>query len=159
MIITITVARWLRCLHCCLTARRSWVRFPHGALLALGGRSSPDLQCSGGLSPGPFCVEFACSPRVHKGFPPLRTPTEKHAKRTEHSCPSLTETDGSLGPRALRSCPLLLEDPGGGTIRDGLKAEVEFTATSGLRVRVCVVVCPVSPTYITRVCCSESFVQ
>src|SRR4029434_4646593 len=39
------VARWLRCLHClhcCLTARRSWVRFPHGALLALGGRSSPE---------------------------------------------------------------------------------------------------------------------
>src|SRR4029434_4220727 len=33
-------ARWLRCLHCRLTARRSWVRFPHGALLALGGRSS-----------------------------------------------------------------------------------------------------------------------
>ena len=58
--------------------------------------------------------------------------------QTEQSCPSLTETDGSLGPRALRSCPLLLEDPGGETIRDGLKAEVEFTATSGLRVRVCV---------------------
>src|SRR4029434_1811514 len=57
---------WLRCLHCRLTARRSWVRFLHGALLALGGRSSPDLQCSGGLSPGPFCVEFAFSPRVHK---------------------------------------------------------------------------------------------
>src|SRR4029434_4934226 len=52
----LSVARWLRCLHCRLTARRSWVRFPHGALLALGGRSSPDLQCSGGLSPGPFCV-------------------------------------------------------------------------------------------------------
>ena len=60
------VVRWLRCLHCCLTARRSWVRSPHGALLALGGRSSTDLQCSGGLSPGPFCVEFACSPCVHK---------------------------------------------------------------------------------------------
>src|SRR4029434_7678317 len=73
---------------------------------------------------GTFCVEFACSPRVHKGFPPLRTPTEKHAKRTEHSCPSLTETDGSIGPQALRSCSLRLEDPGGGTIRDGLKAEV-----------------------------------
>ena len=42
------------------------------------GVSSP--QCSGGLSPGPFCVEFACSPRVHTGFPPLRTPTEKHAE-------------------------------------------------------------------------------
>src|SRR4029434_10598246 len=61
---TCCVARWLRCLHCRLTARRSWVRFLHGALLTLGGRSSPDLQCSGGLSPGPFCVKFACSPRV-----------------------------------------------------------------------------------------------
>src|SRR4029434_5650372 len=125
--ILLYVSRLLRCLHCRLTARRSWVRFPHWALLALRGRSSPDLQCLAGLSPGPFCVEFACCPRVHKGFPPLRTPTEKHAKRTECSCPSLTEMDGSLGPRALRSCPLLLEDPGGGTIRDGLKAEVEFT--------------------------------
>src|SRR4029434_2371916 len=102
---------------------------------------SPDLQCSGGLSPGPFCVEFACSPRVHKGFPPLRTPTKKHAKRTEHSCLSLTETDGSLGPRALRSCPLLLEDPRGRMIRDGIKVESEFTTTSGLRVCVCVCVC------------------
>src|SRR4029434_10811537 len=34
------VARWFRCLHCRFTARRSWVRFPYGALLALGGRSS-----------------------------------------------------------------------------------------------------------------------
>src|SRR4029434_10988325 len=42
-------------------------------------------QCSSGLSPRPFCVEFACSPRVHKGFPPLRTPTEKTCKTTEHS--------------------------------------------------------------------------
>src|SRR4029434_3887128 len=59
------VARWLSCLHCLhcrLTARWSWGRFPHVALVALGGRS--------GLSPRPFCVEFACSPRVHKGFPP-----------------------------------------------------------------------------------------
>ena len=135
------MARWLSCLHCLhcrLTARRSWVRFPHGVLLALGGRSSPDLQCSGGLSPGPFCVEFACSPRVHKGFPPIRTPTGKTCKNRTFSCPSVTETDGSLGPRALRSCPLLLEGPGGRTIRDGLKAESEFTATSGLRVCVCV---------------------
>src|SRR4029434_4181476 len=82
------------------------VQFPHGALLALGGRSSPEctvlrwaiswaflcgvcmlypgLQCSCGVSPGAFCVEFACSPRVHKGFPPLRTPTEKTCKITEH---------------------------------------------------------------------------
>ena len=96
------------CLHlqCRLTARRSWVRFPHGALLALGGRSSPDLQCS----PGPFCVEFACSPRVHKGFPPLRTPTEKNAKE-QNTLLSVPDQDGrftSLGSRALKSCPLLL---------------------------------------------------
>ena len=42
------------------------------------GHPPQSAQCSGGLSPGPFCVEFACSPRVHKGFPPLRTPTEKN---------------------------------------------------------------------------------
>ena len=142
--------RWLSCLHCSLTARRSWVRFPHGALLALGGRSSPECTVLKWAISRPFCVEFACSPRVHKGFPPLITPTEKHAKRTEQSCPSLTETDGSIGPRALRSCPLLLEDPGGGTIRDGLKAEQKFTATSGLRVRVCSV--SWSPPYIYNTC-------
>src|SRR4029434_5148140 len=51
----------------------------------LWGAGPPQsAQCSGGLSPGPFWVEFACSPRVHKGFPPLRTPTEKTCKITEH---------------------------------------------------------------------------
>src|SRR4029434_2951016 len=69
-----------------------------------GGRFSPGLQCSGGLSPGPFYVEFTCSPRVHKGFPPLRTPTEKHAEE-QNTCPSLTK-DGqftSLGPLVLQA--------------------------------------------------------
>ena len=96
----------------------------------------------------PFCVEFACSPRVHKGFPPLRTPTEKHAKRTEQSCPSLTEMDGLLGPRALRSCPLLLGGPGGRTVRDGYNAERTFH--SDLRpacARVCVCVSCVASIY------------
>src|SRR4029434_3999443 len=47
-----------------------------------------------GLSPGPFCVEFACSPRVHKGFPPIRTPTEKNMQNNSSvSCPSVTEAD------------------------------------------------------------------
>src|SRR4029434_2670668 len=40
----------------------------------------------------PVCVEFACSPRVHKGFPPIRNPTEKHAKKEQntpvHPCAS-----------------------------------------------------------------------
>ena len=142
------MARWLRCLHCRLTARRSWVRFPHEALLALGGRSSPDLQCSGGLSPGPFCVEFACSPRVHKGSPPLRTPTEKTCKRTEHSS-SVPDQDRrviSPGPRALKKAAHCSWGPGGRTVRDGINAEAKFT--NDLRpacVCVCVCVCPVSP--------------
>src|SRR4029434_7777695 len=51
------------------------------------------LQCSGGLSPGPFCVECACSPRVHKGFPPLRTPTEKHAEE-QNTLLSVPDQDG-----------------------------------------------------------------
>src|SRR4029434_10805984 len=106
-----------------------------------GVRFSPGLQCSGGLSPGPFCVEFACSPRAHKGFPPLRTPTEKTCKRTEHSwsIPDQDRRFTSLGPRALKSCPLLLgswrkDSPG------WEKTEAKFTATLGLRVCVCVCV-------------------
>src|SRR4029434_5137593 len=68
------------------------------------GRSSPGLQWSGGLSPGPFCVEFACSPRVHKGFPPLRTPTEKTCKITEHMLKMSKDVQfTSPGPRALQA--------------------------------------------------------
>src|SRR4029434_7140579 len=57
-----------------------------GAVVS-GGQVLPRVHrvsCVSGLSPGPFCVEFACSPRVHKGFPPLRTPTVKTCKITEH---------------------------------------------------------------------------
>src|SRR4029434_906638 len=98
------------------------------------------------------CVEFACSPRVHKGFPPLRTPTEKTCKKNRTlSCPSLTKTDGSLGPWALKSCPLLLGGPGERTVWYGLKAEITFTATSGLRVCVSCVA-----SMCSRVCCSVS---
>src|SRR4029434_5543055 len=99
---------------------------------------SPDLQCSGGLSPRPFCVEFACFPCVHKGFPPLITPTEKHAKRTEQSCPSLTETDGSLGPRALRRERILEEGQSGMG-----KCRSQIHGNLSLRMRVCMCVCPV----------------
>ena len=45
-----------------------------------------------GLVPGPFCVEFACSPRVHPGSP-HRTPQQKHAEETDcSSVLSLTKT-------------------------------------------------------------------
>src|SRR4029434_2184780 len=70
--------------------------------------------CSQGV-----CMFSMCS----QGVSSTKNPTEKHAKRTEHSCTSLTKTDGSLGPRALKSCPLLLGGPGRRTVRDGKKAE------------------------------------
>src|SRR4029434_3279010 len=97
------------------------VHYPHGALLALGGRSSPDLQCSGGLGISrSLCVEFACSPSVHKN------------PNSTLSYQSLTGADGSLGSRALRSCPLLLEGPGGRT-EDGMGKKAECKIHSDLR--------------------------
>src|SRR4029434_231934 len=79
------------------------------------------------------CVEFACSPRVHKGFPPLRTPN----RRTEHmSIPDQRWTvhlTWSPGAAQLPTAP-------GGSLRKDVpgweKAEDKFTATSGLRVCV-----------------------
>ena len=91
------VARWLRCLHSCLTARRSWVRFLHGELLALGGTFSAQVGYLPGLS---VCMFSPCS----QGVSSTKNPNRKTCKK------SLTETDGSLGPQALRSYPLLLEE-------------------------------------------------
>src|SRR4029434_604618 len=42
----------------------------------------------------PGCVEFACSPCVHKGFRPLRTTTEKHVKRKNSTILSVPDRDG-----------------------------------------------------------------
>ena len=46
--------------------------------------SSPASCNMSGLVPGPFCVEFACSPRVHPGSP-HRTPTIKTCKKSRCS--------------------------------------------------------------------------
>ena len=46
--------------------------------------SSPASCNMWGLVPGPFCVEFACSPRVHPGSP-HRTPTIKTCKKSRCS--------------------------------------------------------------------------
>src|SRR4029434_5689958 len=78
-----------------------------------------------------------------------RTPTGKTCKNRTFSCPSVTETDGSLGPRALRSCPLLLEGPGGRMVRDGSNAERTFH--SDLR-PACVFVCVSCVTSIKYTC-------
>src|SRR4029434_8519113 len=103
------LARWLSCLHCRLTARRSWVRFPHGAMLALGGQILPRVHSAQvGYLLGLSVWSLHVLPVFTRGFLHKEPQQKKHAKRTEHSCPSLTKTDGSLGPRAPKSCPLLL---------------------------------------------------
>src|SRR4029434_1540172 len=125
----------------------------------LWGAGPPQsAQCSSGLSTRPFCVEFACSPRVHKGFPPLITPTEKHANRTILSVP---DRDGrfiwSPGAEKLPTAPggsWRRDDPGWVKGREKIHADLR---------PACVCVCSVSwlppYIYITRVCCCELFVQ
>ena len=125
----------------------------------LWGAGPPQsAQCSGGLSPGPFCVEFACSPRVHKGFPPLRTPTEKTCKKNR-TLLSVPDRDGrfnwSPGAEKLPTAPggsWKRNDPGWVKGRSWIHGHLRPAC-------VFVCVCPVSPPYITRVCCSELFVQ
>src|SRR4029434_8013660 len=58
-----------------------------------GGRFLP--RPSGGLSRRPFCVEFACSPCVLKGFPPLRALTENHAEE-QNTLLSVPDQDGRI---------------------------------------------------------------
>src|SRR4029434_5312713 len=78
------VARWLsclHCLHCSLTARRSWVRFPHGALLALVGRSSPECTVLRWAISWAFlcgvCMFFPCS----QGVSSTKNPNRKTCKK------------------------------------------------------------------------------
>src|SRR4029434_4915356 len=105
-----------------------------GSIPAWGAGPPQSAQCSGGLSPGPLCVEFPCSRRVHKGFPPLRTPTEKTCKKMDSSL--------HLVPGRYK----LPTAPGGSLRKDGPgweKAENKFTATSGLPVCVLCRLCRV----------------
>src|SRR4029434_9158376 len=89
------------------------------------------------------CMFSPCS----QGVSSTKNPNRKTCKKNS-TLLSVPDRDGRFtGSPGAEKLPT---DPGGGTIRDGLKAEVEFTATSGLHVRVC----PVSLTYITRVCSS-----
>src|SRR4029434_5255509 len=80
---------------------------------------------------------------VHKGFPPHRTPTQKHAKRLL-SCP-VPDQDWTehvdWRPCAVKGCPLLLEplEEGQG-LQDGLKAEGIFHRRPHQHACVCVCV-------------------
>src|SRR4029434_6316456 len=106
------------------------------------------LQCSGGLSSGPFCVEFACSPRVHKGFLHLEPQQKTHAKEqiTLLSVPDKRWTVHFTAFPGATSCPLLLGGPGGGTFRDGKRQRINSP-----RPQACVCVC-VRPQACVCVC-------
>src|SRR4029434_5964169 len=115
------VARWLsclHCLHCSLTARWSWVRFPHGALLALGGRSSQAFLCG-------VCMFSPCS----QGVPSNKNPNRKTCKKEQFTLLSVSDRGGRFtwSPGAEK----LPTAPGGSWGKDSLgwgNAEVKFTA-------------------------------
>src|SRR4029434_8122209 len=126
---TLTMARWLSCLHsvaCTAASQQEGHGFDSrmGRCWLCGGSYPLDLQCSGGLSPWPFYVEFAC---VHKGFPPLKTPT----KRTEHLV-HLVPGHCSWG---------VLEEGQSGMGKSRVYSHSDLRPA-------CVCVCPVSPPYI-----------
>ena len=105
--------------------------------------SSPASCNMLGLVPGPFCVEFACSPRVTR-VPPRRTPTIKTCKKSRcSSVLTLTKSGPSTWTwspgRRIAGCPLLLDVPGGG-FQDGKKAENTFHHPACACVCVCRVV-------------------
>ena len=115
--------------------------------------SSPASCNMSGLVPGPFCVEFACSPRVHPGSP-HRTPTIKTCKKSRcSSVLSLTKTGpstwtwspGAASLAAHCSWLSLGEDARMGKSREHLPP------SSHLHVCVCVCVC-VSPLTMCVTC-------
>ena len=111
--------------------------------------SSPAWCNLSGLVPRPFCVEFACSPRVHPGSP-HRTPQQqqKHAKRTDahQSCPWPRQDRAlGLGPRAPHCwLPTAPGCPWGRT-PGWVKGRRYIPPTPPNCMCVCVCVCCVSP--------------
>ena len=121
---------------------------PAWGAVGTGGRFSPGLRVSGGLSPRPFCVEFACSPRVHKGFLHKEPQQKNMQKNRSLSCPSLTKT-GYEHLAWYKGCPLRLA-----ALKEGQLGWVKGRGRiSPATASACV--CPVSPP-IARVCCSVS---
>src|SRR4029434_11193765 len=127
------------CTACTAASRRSWVRFPHGALLALGGRSSP--ECTVLISRAFLCGVCMFSP-CSQGVSSTKNPNRNNMQNNRihvHPCP---EMDTSLHCDLCRY--KLPTAPGGSLRKDSPgweKAENKFTATSGLPACVCVSVC------------------
>ena len=135
------MAWWLRCLHCRLTARRSWVRFPHGALLALGGRSSPECTVlRWAISRAFLCGVCMFSP-CSQGVSSTKNPNRKNMQNNRTHVHPWPKMDSSL--HLVPGRYKLPTAPGGSLRKDGPgweKAENKFTATSGLPACVCVCV-------------------
>src|SRR4029434_5392510 len=115
------------------------------------------------------CVEFACSPRVHKGFPPLRTPTEKHAKEqrwTVHFSwsPAPKAAHCSWGPVCVCVCvcvckaahcswlPWRKDSPGWDKCRGYISLRPLRHACVCVCMRVCVCVCVCVSCVATQKC-------
>src|SRR4029434_6899058 len=108
----------------------------------LWGAGPPQsAQCSGGLSPGPFCVECACSPRVHKGFLHIEPQHKNMQKNRKDRSPVLSLTKiGLRSPYAVKGYPLLLEPLEEGQSRMGKRQKINSPRPQAC-VCVCVSVC------------------
>ena len=114
----------LNCAELC-TVAQCVALLPHSKKVV---GSSPAWCNMSGLVPGPFCVEFACSPRVHLGSPHRTPQQQKHAEQMLISPVPDQDRTGHLDlvpGRRIAGCPLLLAFPGGGC-QDGLKADITF---------------------------------
>ena len=126
--------------YCSFKKKRSWVRFPLGALLVLGAGSpqaiSRALLCG-------VCMFPPCS----QGVSSTKNPNRKNMQKNRTlSCPSLTKTDGSLDlvPGRHKRLPTAPGCPGGRTVQDG-KMQRKNSLRPLRHACVCVCVCPVSP--------------
>ena len=92
--------------------------------------SSPASCNMSGLVPGPFCVEFACSPCVLPGSP-IEPHNNKNMQKERMPFGPLPDQDRTghldLVPgRRIAGCPLLLDVPGGGR-QDGKMQKINST--------------------------------
>src|SRR4029434_8643911 len=75
-----------------------------------------------------------------QGVSSNKNPNRKNMQK-QNILLSVTETDSSLGPRALRSCPLLLGGPGGRTVVVGVWWKCRAFISQRPQACVCVCLC------------------
>src|SRR4029434_7905924 len=95
----VCMARWLSCLHCLhcrLTARRSWVRFLHGALLALGGRTSPDCTVLRWAISWAFLCGVCMFSQCSQGVSSTKDPNSKNMQNIRTHVHPSPKMDSSL---------------------------------------------------------------